>query len=348
MSDDIITPLASSDPESCNVKKYFASGEKIHEFFARNEEARASYCCFKTNTCRRVLMDARKSCCVFPIGACGFPLWIISLAMCLPFELLGCPCDDSLIKKPPDVASDLDSKPVASINSDGVVVDTFYEVNDEYDRITSLIPWNSIASISVRKPRKTLRPCGSINFFNCSKHESWKYKSNHCYSTYFPYLKYGGISFPCDIGCGVCGPCCTVIITEKVIEDYSEVIFYYSKEVQQNSAQLIVPEIYIQSCRDQCDQRGMELIVGTDIVKIKLMGLLQVDQFIADIQRDGKHYRNGVTVPVHENRPHKVINPGFENDGYNGGDSGPTGSLNPDYNGFEEEWDFSPHSHGGL
>lgn len=309
-SEPVLGHVVQSQPHgSYNNTKYMASPGKIEEFRNLKDEADRSYCCCKSTVCKGFLTTARHMAFTPPWTLhFGIAAFIFGPIGCL-CELSPCdPCAKTTVPVPSEI---LKQNPVATITPDGVIVDTFFELNDEADTQSTLIPWVNILSVSVRKPRKHLRSCGTCE---CIKGiESAPFE---------------GIAFTCDVKTGLLVPCISVICNEKGIEDYSEVIIYSSKSGYLSSSQLINSDpTLVTKCQTLNDQ-GKEFLVGTDITKVNVMALLQVDQFVADIQSVGANYRNGAPVPVHENKVHLVHNPeaGTTSSGYMGGDGGVSGA----------------------
>ena len=285
------------------TRSYMASSDKIMEMLALKKEASQSFMpCQSSISGQYVVQYVVRSLCFTPPWTAL--LFFLSIPACVGiafFETLGaCGFCVPKIDVPPIT---IHEKPVAVIRPDGVVADTYYELNDEVDSsVSTLITWNNILSVSVRKPREKLRPCGTTI---CDTNES---------------DNFDGISFKCDVKAGLFVPCCSIICQEKGINDYSEVIFYSSRSGRNRSSELINQDPSLQEKAKRYKDAEKEFFVGTDISKVKIMGLLQVDQFIADLQQEAPQHRGGVPLPIHENKIHIIYNPDNQSDGYSGSD----------------------------
>ena len=309
-SEPVLGHVVQSQPHgSFNNRKYMASPGKIEEFRNLKDEAeRCFFCPCKSSFCKSFLALARR--------LAFTPPWTLHVGFLSFLAVpIGClcelsPCDPCAKTKVPVPSESLQENPVATITPDGVIVDTFFELNDEADTQSTLIPWVNILSVSVRKPRKHLRSCGTCEYKNDQS------------------KPFEGIAFTCDVDTGLIFPCFSVVCKEKGIEDYSEVIFYSSKSGYLSSSQLINGDPALVKKCETLNSQGKEFLVGTDITKVNVMALLQVDQFVADIQSAGANYRNGAPVPVHENKVHLVHNPEAKttSSGYTGGDGGDSGA----------------------
>ncbi len=224
------------------------------------------------------------------------PLIDVIAAPCL-LAVYGCPRKENKEFEIPEAA--LRKKPISLISSEGVMADTFFEFNDEIATSPVLFMWPRILHVDVAKSRATPRSCGACDL---------------CF--YDPVSRLGfdkteGISYNCDIKCGICCSCCAMLCHERVVPHYSEVTIFSSLKGP-DGMQALIDSLdgrrwFLREKSDRLAKKDMTLIAGGDISKITIKGLKDVDQYTSDLQRMCAQYRGGQPLSIGLNKRFEVF-----------------------------------------
>ena len=108
---------------------------------------------------------------------------------------------------------------------------------------------------------------------------------------------------------GILFPCCSIMCVEQVVPLYSEVTFFSSPKGLDGMQALIDADPNLQSRCAELAKEDKTLLVGTDISKITIKGLKDVDQYTSDLQRVSAQYRGGHPLSINLNKKTVVFNP---------------------------------------
>ena len=224
-------------------------------------------------------------------------------------ECIGCNlydlCDG--LKKEIEIPeSSLTENAVSYFTAGGVVVDTYFLQNDKETTSPVTILWPNILRVNVQKSRVVPRGCGT-----CALN---------------PFTDNAGISYYNYVKMGLLTPCCFMMCSEQVVPNYSEVTFFSSPKGYAGMQTLINADPRLQSRCSELAKEDKALLVGTDISKITIKGLKNVDQYTSDLQRVSAQFRDGQPLAINLNKKTIVFNPDAHRGG-GGGDGG--GKQNP-------------------
>ena len=279
------------------------------ELYKRQER---SFCICKQYFCTEWIGAVRSNLLVPPTTAgaliCLFPALVFGpIEECLGFSILDCCCcGDDDIKIPEE---SLKENAVSFFTTAGVVADTYFALNDKKTTSPVTMLWPNILQVNVQKSRAVPRACGTCSFDS----------QNNFFSA-----GNEGLSYYCDMKMGILGLCCSIMCVEQVVPNYSEVTFFSSPKGLDGMQALIDADPKLQSrCADLAEE-DKTLLVGTDISKITIKGLKDVDQYISDLQRVSAQYRGGQPLSINLNKKTIVYNPDAPR-GSSSGDGGYSG-----------------------
>ena len=265
-----------------------------------------SFCICKQGICagwigivREVLLVP--PCVIIPV-LCFFPTLAFGpIEECLGFSFSNCCCGDDDIKMPEE---SLKENAVSFFTTAGVVADTYFALNDKKTTSPVTMLWPNILQVNVQKSRAVPRACGTCSIKN-------DYTAVAPKDTFSHFSDNGGLSFYCDVRMGILLPCCSIMCVEEVVPLYSEVSFFTSPKGLDGMQALMnkYPRIQLQKRCDMLAKEDKTLLVGTDISKITIRGLKDVDQYISDLQRVSAQYRGGQPLSINLNKKTIVYNP---------------------------------------
>ena len=173
------------------------------------------------------------------------------------------------------------------VTDEGIIANVGYELNDKPAAFIHgsgmLLPWNSILSVELQKSRPNARRCGSCASMNSKGVD--------------------GLSFKCGFGVGLLGPCCEVICTEKTIPGYSELTVYSCPGGIPAMQALINQDSNCATFVTKASEEKIHL-VGSNISKVRFLGLLDVDQVVERLKRHSLN--KGFLLPYNAEKIHIV------------------------------------------
>ena len=287
------------------------------------EKQERSFCPCKRR-CNGLITYMRRDFLVPPTTIGPLLYLIPTLALSPLEECLGCYCypeqEDIEIPK-----ESLKENAVSFFTTEGVVADTYYKYGGGHrqgqtfhylpaakhltDPVTML--WPNILHVDVQKSREVPRACGTCSIKN-------DYTAVAPKDTFSHFSDNGGLSFYCDVRMGILLPCCSIMCVEEVVPLYSEVSFFTSPKGLDGMQALMnkYPRIQLQKRCDMLAKEDKTLLVGTDISKITIRGLKDVDQYISDLQRVSAQYRGGHPLSISLNKKTIVYNPDLPREKY--------------------------------
>ena len=272
-----------------------------------------SFCICKQYFCSNWIDAMRWYLLVPPWTFCAFICLFPALAFgpieeCLGFSILDCCCGDDDIKIPEE---SLKENAVSFFTTAGVVADTYFALNDKNTTSPETMLWPNILQVNVQKSRAVPRACGTCSF---------DFQNSNFFSA-----GNEGLSYYCDMRMGILAQCCSIMCVEQVVPNYSEVTFFSSPKGLDGMRALIDADPNLQSRCAELAKDDKTLLVGTDISKITIKGLKDVDQYTSDLQRVSARYRGGHPLSINLNKKTVVYNPDARSSSGGSGYSGDGG-----------------------
>ena len=293
VADGLDSTVATSQPIGSSYMVDVKLLSDAEELYKKQER---SFCICKQGFCTGWIGTVRNSLLVPPCAVI-FPVlyFFPTLAFgpieeCLGFSF-NCCCGDDDIKMPEE---SLKENAVSFFTTAGVVADTYFALNDKKTTSPVTMLWPNILQVNVQKSRAVPRACGTCSF---DLNDQFFSAGNE------------GLSYYCDMQMGILAPCCSILCVEQVVPLYSEVTFFSSPKGLDGMQALIDADPTLQSRCAQLATEDKTLLVGTDISKITIKGLKDVDQYTSDLQRVSAQYRGGHPLSINLNKKTVVFNP---------------------------------------